>query len=537
MFKTLFFIILFISCSAPELTQKKCYYFPQKIICNFENEENGSFKNNSKYKIGDFKTQTNEHTFKGGFSLKLDSNNIYGGTIKLNTKPGDILKIKIKRLIKSKSSLVLSISGGKYTSVNKGKKINDKWEELEINSTIYSKEKHPIATIYAYYNKKDLKPSYFDELEIEIFGRDDTILHPKVKNSISLNIKPKDLEKIKVSRNKAFETGIIEDKLKFWVPVIVKFNGDSIKGKYKIKGDWTEHLETDKWGAKLKLNKPLFKTKKFSIIKPSSRSGLREILFHKILKKNNILTTNYRLEGIIMNEINKGYFAIEEHFSKKYLKTRSLPIGPILKIEEKQLWKSRNNNYYSNMYEKESKVNFHLIENIKNYIKTNKNDEKKAINLLNHFRNKSIQLDSIFDINYLTTFYALANVFSAHHCLEWHNMRFYYNPKKRKLYPIGYDAYSHGNYLIRSGFIGDKPGDFTHGWSSLFLNDPMFLKLYRQKLEKFSSFEFINTSIKQHQRVINSSLSKIQKENCSYQEDFQFIYNNANEIITKLNKK
>ena len=133
MYKVLLIIILFVSCIPLDLAEQ-CFHFPEKIICHFENEDYGTFKNNSKYKIGDFTTQTNKHAFKGKFGLKLDSNNIYGGTIKLQAKAGDILRIKIKRLIKSQSSLVLSISGGKYTSVNKGKKINDKWEELEINS-------------------------------------------------------------------------------------------------------------------------------------------------------------------------------------------------------------------------------------------------------------------------------------------------------------------------------------------------------------------------------------------------------------------
>ena len=93
----------------------QCFHFPKKIICDFENEYNGTFKNNSEYKIGNLTTQTNEHAFKGWFGLKLDSNNICGGTIKLKVKAGDILKNKIKRLIKSQYSLVISISGGTKT--------------------------------------------------------------------------------------------------------------------------------------------------------------------------------------------------------------------------------------------------------------------------------------------------------------------------------------------------------------------------------------------------------------------------------------
>jgi hypothetical protein len=534
MYKMLLIILLLI-VRIPDVSAQ-CFYFPKKINCDFENEFSGTFQNNSEYKIGNSKTQTNEHAFEGKFGLKLDSNNIYGGTIKLKAKAGDILKIKIKRLIKSQSSLVLSISGGTYTSVNKGKKINDKWEELEINSTVYSKQDDPIATIYVFYDKHDKKPAYFDQLEIKVFGRDDTIAHPSINNSISINIQPNDFKKIKESREKAFKTGIIEDKLKFWIPVVVDFKGDTIKGKYRIKGDWTEHLETDKWGAKLKLNSPIFKNKKFSIMKPNSRSGLREILFHEILKDNEILTTNYKLEGVVINGNSKGYFAIEEHFSKRYLKIRGLPIGPILKIDENNLWKARIKNYYSDMWEK-SKIIYYLTEKIQNYVKTNKKDEDRATRLLNNFRKGSSQLDSIFDINYLSTFYALANSYGAHHCLVWHNMRFYYNPETGKLYPIGYDAYSHENYMIRYGYIGDQLEDFKQGWNSLFLNDSIFIKSYKEKLKMFSSKEFIERSIKRHETKLNIALDKINQEDCSYQEDFKFIYKNTSEIRSKLNKE
>jgi hypothetical protein len=536
MYRVLLFLILLTGCSSPT-PSKKCTHFPNRIVCNFETVDNNTFKSNSKYYFENIGTQSEEHPFDGKYSCKIDSNNIYGATIKLPVKAGDILKIRIKRFSPSKSALVLSISGGKHLMSKEGKKVDDNWEELEINTTVYSKVEQPIATIYSYYNKRDANPSYFDNLEIEIFRRDDTISHPRLNNSISITIEPNEFQKIKKSRAKAFETGIIEDKLKFWVPATVNYNGDVFKGKYKIKGDWTEHLETDKWGAKLKLNKPLFEAKKFSIMKPNSRSGLREILFHEVLKEHKILTTNYRLNGIILNGINKGYFAVEEHFSKQYLKSRLLPIGAILKIEEKKLWKDRNENYYSNMFTNESKMNFHLIENIKNYVKSDSINDRKAIQLLEGFRNSSTQLDSVFDIDYLTSFYALANVFGAHHSLIWHNMRFYYNPEKRKLYPIGYDAYSHKNFLIRYGFIGDKPQDSSAGWSSLFLNNSTFLKLYKQKLRKFSSNDFIDNSIKNHQPVLKIALNKIQLENCSYSEDFEFVYKNAKLILNTLDKK
>lgn len=497
---------------------------------------NDTFSLNSDYLFGNGKTQSDEKSYLGTFGCKLDSNNKYGATINLPVKAGDILNIRVKRSIGSKSSLVLSVDGGRKVSTKTGDKINDEWEELQINTTVYSEIESTIAKIYLNYNEKDNTAAYFDQLEIEVLGRDDTVSHPFIENSVSIIIPEVELNKIKEARKKAFKTGIIVDSLKFWVPITVSYNGKSIKGKYKIKGDWTEHVETDKWGAKLSLKSPIFDSKKFSIMKPESRSGLREILFHEVLKDHNILTTNYFLNGVIINDINKGYFAFEEHFTAMYLENRNLPKGPILKIDEKLLWANRSENYLFGMYQSESKVTYYKLEKIKNYVKSHKIDEANAEYLLDQFRNGSGQLDSIFDMEYTSTFFALANAFAAKHCLIWHNMRFYYNPTTKKLYPIGYDAYSHGGYLFRGNYTGSTPDEYLSGWSSLFLNNKTFSELYLKKLAEFSTADFITKALKKHEDILYSSLMKIKKEQCSYDEDFKFLYKNVKSIQNHLEK-
>lgn len=523
MFRLLCIAIFLASCQNSEMQERICYEVPKRILCDFENTVENKFKSNSDYKFGNSATQSNENKFKGKFSCRLDSSRIYGATLKLNVKPGDRFEIKVKRSANSFSSIIMSISGGNFISRKKGNRINDDWDEICLKTTVYSTEERPTAKIYLLYNKKDKLPVFFDDLEINFFGRDDTVKHPYISDSYIINMTPKDLALIKNARKTAFKTGIINDSLKFWVPIDISYNGKKQKAKFKIKGDWTEHLETDKWGAKIKVKSEIFGHKKFSIMKPSSRSGIREILYHEVLKEFNMLTTDCFLKGVKINGVNKGFFLVEEHFSENFLEKRSLEKTAILKIDEQKMWSHRDQNYYNNMFKDEGSKHYFKHEKIKNYIKCNGNRAEK---LLHGFRTDSLPLDSVFELDYLTTFFAIANIFSAQHSLIWHNMRFYYDKQNKKLYPIAYDGYSHDNHLIRNSYIGLEKEDYLEGWNNLFLQNKLFLKMYYAKLNKYSNTKFINSVLQKHKETISSSLEKITKEQCDYKENFDFIFKN-----------
>lgn len=530
------FIVLFIGCSqSSEVSPSFCKQFNQEIFCDFENVTKKGFQSNSEFIFKNEKSQSDEHSFSGKFGFKVDSTQKYGATLQFPVEPGDIIKVSIKRFKNgSKSSLIIAIKEGRFTSINKATSINDQWELIEKKITVISKIDSSKATIYTVFNKNDSVPGYFDDFEISILKRNDTVLHPSFQKQLQLTISPKAINQIKSSRKKAFKAGIINDSLKVWHPIQLNYLDKIVVGKIRIKGDWTEHLETDKWGIKLKLKKKINGFKKFSLVKPDSRSGIREYLLHKTLEKENILTPNYSFIGLSINNTNKGLFGIEEHFTKSFLKDRDLPIGPIFKIGEADLWEGREKDFYNNIYAAESDKLYHQTGEISSYVKCNDSIFKKGKEKLDLFRKGKIGVEEAFDIDYLAKYYAIINVLSAHHSLIWHNSRFYYNPNNNKLYPIAYDGYSHGNHLIRNGFVGDNSGALSSHWLNLFIKDVAFLNAYKEQLKKYVSREFISSILNEYKNDLEQNIQLIQKEDCNYSENFDYIRKNAKTIRERL---
>lgn len=532
----LLFCTVLVACSKSDLSKKSiCYQYPTEIVCDFENVNSSGFTTSNEYIFKNKNTQTQLHSFSGKFGFKVNTQNKYGATIKIKVEPGDILDVSIKRYKNgSNSPLIIAIDEGKFHSIHNTASFDENWDILQKRIPVFTKLDSSQATIFTTFNSKDTVPGYFDDFKISIFRRNDTIPHPIYTNQVDLSISKHDLEKINRSRKLAFKAGIINDSLKKWHPVQWNINNEEINGFVKIKGDWTEHLETDKWGLKLKLKDKFYGSKRFSLMKPNSRSGIREYLFHKVLIEHKILTTNYSFMGVSINKTNKGLFALEEHFEKAYLKKRKLPLGPIFKINESHLWKGREKAFYTNIYEEEGGKDYHQKSKLKNYIKCNDSISINGRNLLNSFRNGQIPVREAFDLEYISKYFAIANILSAHHALIWHNSRFYYNPTTKKLYPIAYDGYSHDNYLIRDGFIGDSSNQPSSKWLNLFLNDKEFQIQFKQDLSFFSTEKYIDSLINGQQDDLNDKIKLIQREECVYTENFEYIIKNAAVIRQRL---
>ncbi len=104
-----------------------------------------------------------------------------------------------------------------------------------------------------------------------------------------------------------------------------------------------DHLEGNKWSFRIKLkgNNSYYGLKKFSIQDPSTRSFMMEWFAHQLFEKEDILTTRYQFKVVYINGVNKGVYALEEHFNKRLLEYRNQREGPIVKFDESGIWQAR----------------------------------------------------------------------------------------------------------------------------------------------------------------------------------------------------
>ena len=156
----------------------------------------------------------------------------------------------------------------------------------------------------------------------------------------NIDIKFKNLQKLIAKREQALEVGVLVKGKDDYVPAEIRFQGESYKIKMRLKGDWTDHLEGDKWSFRVhvKGDNHLLGMSRFSIQHPRTRNFESEILFFEALKKEGILVPRYFFVEVILNGKNIGLMALEEHFTKELLESQRRREGVIIRFDEDMFW-------------------------------------------------------------------------------------------------------------------------------------------------------------------------------------------------------
>lgn len=323
------------------------------------------------------------------------------------------------------------------------------------------------------------------------------------------------------------ENGIISAAEKKYVNAYIK-EGDKIhKAKIRLKGDWIDHLETDKVSYRIKLSgESRYKgLKSFSIQHPKTRKYIDEWVIHQMAEDEGLLSTKYDFVQVVINNENKGVYALEEHFDKQLLESRNRREGPILKLDEQGAWSAtlKNQNrdsVRSYPYFQSSFVSLFKKNRTRKSPTLSKNfaEGKKLVEL---FRNGYKQLEHIFDIDALAKYYALMEIAGYNHGLRWHNRRFYYNPVTQQLEHIIYDVQPFTDYKPEF-HLKLKAGHPT--WSEFVFDNAIFLHQafldrFEYHLERMTSEDYLNEFFKQNKIKLDAFEQAIQ------QDEPEFVFN------------
>ncbi|MDN5215665.1 hypothetical protein QQ020_26545 [Fulvivirgaceae bacterium BMA12] len=290
-------------------------------------------------------------------------------------------------------------------------------------------------------------------------------------NSLQITVREKHYRKLKEKRNEALADGILETDDNDYVPGIITFDGKDYDAELRLKGDWTDHLQDDKWSYRIKLknDQTIMGMRKFSVHHPKTRGYVNEWLYHKANKAEDLIGLRYQFaEGFLhiklknpedsIEFINKnvGIYAIEETFDKRTIESNRRKEGVILRISEQYFWKETKQ-AWKIANQTGSRANPKRIPKFigprNEYVSTfglskiladkalNK-QFKHAKNLLETYRLGRLKPSEVFDTKKLALHTAINNLFGAYHGLEAINLRFYYNPTTSKLEPIAYDGNS-----------------------------------------------------------------------------------------------
>jgi hypothetical protein len=502
---------------------------------NTEFENSGFFTDSIGFsEIGEIVYKTSEYSRSGNYSVKLDSTNRYGFNLKIkDPKEGELYQASVwQRKGALDGALICAIKGENERNVRtwKTNSNGEKWFKHSLN-LIIGKDVESLN----FYVFAGGKVAYFDDIEIKRFAKIPSIKKEESSNLLKIYIPKESKLSLDDYTNGALASSVISKKYKKYVDAFILMKNDSIPIEMRLKGDWTDHLTSGKisYRIKVKGNNSFAGLKTFSIQHPSTRNYMHEWFMHKLCNKEGLLSTTYKMIPVVINGVNKGTYALEEHFDKQLLESRNRREGPIVKMDESGVWaitflgELRNNKSYPYFRASFNSL-FKKNRTLKNTVL--KNELHEAMKLLDLFKNFSENVDDIFDIKKIAKFYALLELGNVDHAHAWHNRRFYFNPITQKLELIGYDMLpgqvNTGRLYIYNKIISNK-GPEEMQLTKMTLKSTGFKDYYMMYIKQFSDTAYLNNVFYKMEQELSHNEMLLANEIQDYSFDRNFYHQRA----------
>lgn len=490
---------LLIACSeSTELATQSNENGRKVISCDAENISGDTFLNNGESFLG-AQTQSNDCAFNGKYSAKIDKKNSFGFTYVFDdVKEGDIIHASTwKKGNDNFGTIVIADDQGiTYSSSKAILERQGDWSKL-MTSFVVTKE---MKAVKVYCFNPNEEAIYFDQLEIEVGSSE--LYEDFQQKRIAINIPQSAYDSITKFRDIALEQGVISKDLKKYFDAVAEIEGKQVPIEIRLKGDWTDHLEEDKWSFRIKIkgNNSYQGLKSFSVQSPKTRFMLMEWFAHRVFEEEDVLTTKIDLIPFSINGKDLGVFLLEEHFDKQLLERNKRREGPIVKFNEDGMWEVVKHSKLTGKWLYRPIKQAAKIEPFKQN-RTYKSEALRkqfhtAQNQMQRYRNGDNEVSEYMNIDQMAKYIALIDLFQGYHGLAWHNQRFYANPVTTVLEPIGFDC-----------LPGSESNDSTKSWIPVLvenkikldqldftrnlLNNKELYTKYVKYLKVYSSDEFL----------------------------------------------
>lgn len=525
----LFFLLLVVFSCTEKTVEYKIKPYSEIITSDLEATLKDSIITSGKIKLSGASQRSNDYSRSGQYSVYTDS--LHHKVLMFHidsVKKGDAHIFSVwQKLGGANGALTIQGKGSEGKLWNQAGhfvKEENGWGLLQMH--FIADKNYDQITVFVFSNQAE--KNYFDDFKIESYYNNSL---PSSENALNITIPESAMDSLSMFRDSALVRGIITGDLKPYFTASLTVKGDIIPIKLRFKGDWTDHLKTDKWSYRIKIkgDHSYLGLKSFSIQHPSTRSFMSEWFIHRLFEKEGLLTTKYVFIPVIINGENKGVYALEEHFDKQLLERNHRREGPIVKFDESGLWEKR-------VVEKREKTYFDLpilFSAPIDVFKGNRTFKSPslhksyivAMDRMKKFRMNEESPGSYMDVNSFAKFMALSDALGGVHSMIWHNQRMYLNPITNKLEPIAYDEFTAQD---ESSAINKTTAilwmeNINHSLIAPLLNHSDFRSLYFKWLEYYSSEKFLQQQFADLQDEIEQNEALLNPEYPFYhlkQEDF-----------------
>lgn len=529
---------LFVACVEDPIPESNLH-----VTCSGENISGNQFHEGTQ-SFFNAKCRTDDYSRTGRFGFKLSKAQQYGPSLRIDSiKQGDVVYASVYRKKNSAGAKLVIASKDETQYESNEISLQEKVEWELVKCSFVAKRDYEYVTVYLWNPLKEF--AYLDDLSIDCFRQN---LKPEgiaEKDVLRIEIPQSTLDSIIEFRNRALSQEVITSDLKTYFKASVELDGNLVPVSLRLKGDWVDHLDGEKWSFRIKFkgSNAYCGMKKFSIQDPHTRSFMMEWFGHKLFEKEDVLTTRYQFKVVYINGENKGVYALEEHFDKRLLEYRKRREGPIVKFDENGVWQG----YYEQQQNQQGFKKFPYLESAEILPFSKKRTRKNPVLLnqfllaqshMSRFRNLDTTFQEYLDLDKMARFIALCDVMNATHGLIWHNQRNYLNPVNGVLEPVAYDCFS-GQPSIHYELLGVAPRwreeeDFS-SFDALFLNQE-FNQLYIKYLKRFSSENYMRESFLAFEDEIRYYESLLKHEYPMYSLNKDYFLLNQLNVIEKVKK-
>lgn len=354
-------------------------------------------------------------------------------------------------------------------------------------------------------------------------------------DKLFIDIDFKNYNKIITTRVRNIENGRIgiytdED----WANAKIKYKSKDYKVKIRLKGVYDDHWHKGlAWSYKVqtKNNDILFGNNEFSLQTPSTRSNLFEIVFMKMLERENIIFHRNHLVEVIINGENNGLYFVEDHYTKYLIENNNRREGPIIGYNKdsyvESLSRGKDSVFITNtiddaFYKAGLKMqNKKIYEKNKAFLKLAETGLKK----LELFRQGILSTSEVFEVEMLAKTMAISALLGSGQ-FDWRDIKFYVNPFTLKLEPIVREV--HPDFQGFWWLTKDQSA-----FNKLLFNDEVFYKRYIDSLKYVSDPKYLSKFIIENKKYISNLESKLNLFT-DYTFTFDEIINQANVIRESL---
>lgn len=321
--------------------------------------------------------------------------------------------------------------------------------------------------------------------------------------TIRITVDDEAMEVLQGVVDRARERGVIMEKGNDYVKGEAQVDTATFPVRLRIKGKMTDHVEGRKWSFRVQARKggSFLGMDRFSLQHPGTRNYLCDWFYHRLMHGEGIIALRYGFCKVELNGERLGVYAYEEHFDNELLENNDRPSGPIVRFEPGLFWQHRLNKLDGGpqvddaygTYQAAALDAFDTDDIARD--SSRKAQFEEAIALMNAFRRGERKASEVFDVERIARQLALLDLVGGHHSMDWSDVKFFFDPQRKRFEPISYESFSaHPITQLAGAYRVTGPASQADDLHTAFFKDPDIFARYVHHLQRMSRSVYLDSA-------------------------------------------